>query len=92
MPCKCKVRNFSALCMLMSKPCSESELCLPSAPHNSRLRQACQEARGQQLLQCHDEDTMGLGELKQAPVGLMSEDEEGQAEEEQGACTAEGQS
>lgn len=39
---------------------------------------------------------MGLGKLRQAPVGLTSEDEEGQAEEEQGACrgnsTAEGQS
>lgn len=39
---------------------------------------------------------MGLGELRQAAVGLASEDEEGQVEEEQGACrgnsAAEGQS
>lgn len=39
---------------------------------------------------------MGLGELKQAPAGLTSEDKEGQAEEEQGPCgghsVAEGQS
>lgn len=29
---------------------------------------------------------MGLGELRQALVGLTSEDSEGQAEEEQGSC------
>lgn len=29
---------------------------------------------------------MGLGKFRQAPVGLASEDDEGQAEEEQRAC------
>lgn len=80
--------------------CPSSVLWLSSAhcspPRNSHLCQACQEARGQQPFQCHHEDTMGRGELKQAPMGLTSEDKEGQAKEEQGACsgnsTTEGQS
>lgn len=80
---------------LCSSPIQRLSSDLFSPPHDSRLCQACQEARGQQPLQCHHKDTVGLGKLRQALVGLTSEDKEGQAEEEQGACrgnsAAEGQ-
>lgn len=68
---------------MCSCPCPIQQLSSAhfSPCHNSHLCQACQEARGQQSLQCHHEDTVGLGELRQALVGLTSEDAEGQAEE-----------